>query len=339
MKLRSTIFTIALTLAILMAAQAFAADDAADVTTDGGAAFLTLERIENIVYGSPQGGGLVNRLAAVEKEVFGRALPGSLTERQTAMLDFLEKGTTAQPSLLFKLSVAEWGVTRQIHPAWAMSRRVDTMEAVIDGTIQGGPLAARVEKLITKLLPEGVLSTPAELPKTTIVKCALAKTLTVRTSKVDDKVILNLVEEIVVNQNLIAPKGSRVFAHITKVKPPRSFGRASEIEMAFDALEVLGPASVTVTMGEAAKKAMEADAATIGAVGASFAGAVLLGPLGLASGFLVRGSDKQLKEGTVFYVETTDAATVQGYKVPSQISSLVTSGDVRTPQGTQPVNN
>lgn len=339
MKLRSTIFTIALTLAIFMAAPVFAADDVVNVNTDGGAAFLTLERIENIVYGSPQGGGLVNRLAAVEKEVFGRALPGSLTERQTAMLDFLEKGTTAQPSLLFKLSVAEWGVTRQIHPAWPMSRRVDTMEAVIDGTVQGGPLAARVEKLITKLLPEGVLSTPTELPKTTIVKCALSKTLTVRTSKVDDKVILTLIEEIVVNQNLVAPKGSRVFAHITKVKPPRSFGRASEIEMAFDALEVLGPASVTVTMGEAAKKAMEADAATIGAVGASFAGAVLLGPLGLASGFLVRGSDKQLKEGTVFYVETTDAATVQGYKVPNQISSLVTSGDVRTPQGTQPVNN
>ena len=138
--------------------------------------------------------------------------------------------------------------------------------------------------------------------------------------KVDDKVVLKLIEEIVVNQNLVAPRGSRVFAHITKVKPPRSFGRPSEIEMAFDALEVIGPNSVTVAMGEAAKKAMEADAATVGAVGASFAGAVLLGPLGLAGGFLVRGSDNQLKEGTLFYVETTAATTVPGYKIPSQIS-------------------
>jgi hypothetical protein len=87
-------------------------------------------------------------------------------------------------------------------------------------------------------------------------------------------------------------------------------------------------------MGEAAKKAMEADAATYGAVGASFAGAVLLGPLGLAGGFLVRGSDNHLKEGTLFYVETTSAANVHGYMIPSQISSMTVSGDVTAPQGT-----
>jgi hypothetical protein len=250
------------------------------------------------------------------------------------MLDFLEKGTTTQPSLLFKLSVAEWAVIQEIHPGWSLAKRIDTLESVVEGTVQGGAFASRTERLIMKLLPEGVLATPVEIPATTIVKTALIQTLTVRNVKVDDKVVLKLIQEIVINQNLVAPKGSRVFAHITKVKPPRSFGRASEIEMAFDALEVIGPNSVTVAMGEAAKKAMEADAGTIGAVGASFAGAVLLGPLGLAGGFLVRGSDNHLKEGTLFYVETTAAATVHGYKIPSQISSMTVSGDVTSPQGT-----
>ena len=307
---------------------------ASDQIADGGPAFQTLERIEIIVYGSPQGGGLLSRLNAAEKDVFGRELPGSLTERQTAMLDFLEKGTTTQPSLLFKLSVAEWAVIQAIPPGWSLAKRIDTLESVVEGTVQGGAFASRTERLIMKLLPEGVLATPVEIPATTIVKTALIQTLTVRNVKVDDKVVLKLIQEIVINQNLVAPKGSRVFAHITKVKPPRSFGRASEIEMAFDALEVIGPNSVTVAMGEAAKKAMEADAGTIGAVGASFAGAVLLGPLGLAGGFLVRGSDNHLKEGTLFYVETTAAATVHGYKIPSQISSMTVSGDVTSPQGT-----
>ena len=307
---------------------------ASNVTVDGGPAFQTLERIETIVYGSPQGGGLLSRLNAAEKEVFGRELPGSLTERQTAMLDFLEKGTTTQPSLLFKLSVAEWAVVQRINPEWSLARRIDTLEAVVEGSVQGGALASRTERLITKLLPEGVLATTVEMPATTVVKASLSQTLTVKNVKVDDKVVLKLVEEIVINKNIVAPKGSRVFAHITKVKPPRSFGRPSEIEMAFDALEVIGPNSVTVSMGEAAKKAMEADAATYGAVGASFAGAVLLGPLGLAGGFLVRGSDNHLKEGTLFYVETTSAATVHGYLIPSQISSMAVSGDVTSPQGT-----
>lgn len=307
---------------------------ASEVVADGGPAFQTLERIEIIVYGSPQGGGLLARLNAAEKDVFGRELPGSLTERQTAMLDFLEKGTTTQPSLLFKLSVAEWAVIQEINPGWSLAKRIDTLETVVEGTVQGGAFASRTERLIMKLLPEGVLATPIEIPATTIVKTSLLQTLTVRNVKVDDKVVLKLIQEIVINQNLVAPKGSRVFAHITKVKPPRSFGRASEIEMAFDALEVIGPNSVTVAMGQAAKKAMEADSGTIGAVGASFAGAVLLGPLGLAGGFLVRGTDNQLKEGTLFYVETTAAAMVHGYKIPNQISSMTVSGDVTSPQGT-----
>lgn len=337
MKNRVSIFLLTMVLFVLAVAPAVFADEvtAADATP----AFQTLERIETIVYGAPQGGGLLPRLSKAEKDVFGRELPGSLTERQTAMLDFLEKGTATLPSLLFKLGVAEWAINQKMYPTWALARRVDTLEASIEGNIQTGALAARIERLITKILPEGVTATQANVPSATVVKTSLSKTLSVRNIKVDDKVVLNLIDEVKVGDIIIAPKGSRVFAHITKVKPPRSFGRSSEIEMAFDALEALGPNSIPVTMGESAKKAMEADAAQIGAAGASFAGAVLLGPLGLASGFLIRGSDKQLKEGTLFYVETLSAMMVQGYKVPSQISSMVVSGDVATPQGNTPVGN
>ena len=335
MRLRSLIFTaFANFFTVFSVIPALSAETAA---VDGGPAFYTLERIETIVYGAPQGGGLISRLANAEKDVFGRELPGSLTERQTAMLDFLEKGSLTQPSVLFKLAVAEWAVSQRIYPSWPLARRVETLESILDGAVQGGALASRIEKIITRLLPEGTISSSVEVPASTVVKTALSKTLSVTNIKVDDKVVLNLTEEIVINKILVAPKGSRVFAHITKVKRPRSFGRPSEIEMAFDALEVLGPVSIPVTMGESAKKAMETDQATVGAVGASFAGAVLLGPVGLASGILVRGSDKEIKEGTLFYVETASAATVNGYKVPEQISALVSSGDLSVPQGSSPV--
>ena len=287
-------------------------------------AFQMLERIETIVYGRPRDGGLLNRLNDVEKTVFGRELPGSLTERQT--------GT--QPSLLFKLSVAEWGIEQQIHPTWSLSKRVDSMEGVLEGAIQAGPLVSRVERLLTRLLPDGIAAVQFELPKETIVKGALLDTLTVRNVKVDDIIILGLNEQIVVGDVLVAPKGSRVFGHITKVKPPRSFGRSSEIEMRIDSIEVLGPSVVPVNLGEAAKKAMDVDSGIIGAAGASFGGALLLGPVGLAGGFLIRGNDKQLKEGTLFYVQTVDNVTVSGYKIPQQITPITQTED-SAPQGTQ----
>lgn len=302
--------------------------------TETAPAFKTLERIETIVYGAPREGGLINRLNDVEKTVFGRELPGSLTERQTALIDFLERGTSTQPSLLFKLSVAEWAVEQQIHPTWGLVKRVNSMEGIVEGTMQAGPIVSRVERLLVKLLPDGVAATSAVLPKETIVKCALLKTLTVRNVKKNDIIILGLIEPITINGQLVAPKGSRVFGHVTKVKMPASFGRSSQIELQLDSLEVLGPSVIPVNLGEAAKKAMEADSALLSAAGISFAGAVLLGPVGLAGGFLVRGNDKQLKEGTAFYVQTSNEANVLTYQVPSQITPLSQQDD-STPQGTQ----
>ncbi|MEG2183256.1 MAG: hypothetical protein RRY12_01085 [Cloacibacillus sp.] len=296
-------------------------------------AFKTLERVETIVYGAPREGGMVARLSEVEKTVFGRELPGSLTERQTALLDFLEKGTATQPSLLFKLSVAEWAVEQQIHPTWALSKRVDMMEGVVEGSTQGGPLVSRIERLLTKLLPDGVTATPVLLPKESIVKGALLTTLSVRNVKVNDIIILGLVEPVSYNGQLVAPKGSRVFGHITKVKPPRSFGRSAEIELQLDTLEVLGPSVIPISVGEAAKKAMDADSGVIGAAGASVAGAILLGPVGLAGGFLIRGNDKQLKEGTLFYVQTVGEANVLSYTIPTQITPL-SQPEGSAPQGT-----
>lgn len=299
-------------------------------------AFEMLERIETIVYGNKRDGGLINRLNEVEKTIFGRELPGSLTERQAALMDFLERGTTTQPSVLFKLSVAEWGVSQEIHPTWSLIRRIDAMEGILEGTTQsGGPLVARLERLLMQLLPEGIYATPFELPSETIVKGILLDTLTVRNVKVGDIIILGLNEQIVVNNMLVAPKGSRVFAHITRVKPPRSFGRSSEIEMEIDGVEVLGPMVVPVNIGDAAKKAMEADSAIIGAAGASIAGAVLLGPVGLAGGFLIRGNDRQLKEGTLFYAQISDSTPITAYQIPSQISPMSQPAGGLAPQGTR----
>jgi hypothetical protein len=95
--------------------------------------------------------------------------PGSLTERQTAMLDFLEKGTTTQPSLLFKHSDLPNGRISADPPGMALAKRIDTMEAIFEGTVQGGPFAARTERLITKL-SRSVLAAPVEIPASTCGK-------------------------------------------------------------------------------------------------------------------------------------------------------------------------
>jgi len=326
------------------AADAKAAAELAEkmkVNEPGSALFQVLERCEVIVYAQAQTGALMPRLVRLEKDVFGRELPGSLTERQTALIRFLEHGTVTSPSLLYKIGIAEWGTTKKINPEAGLARRLDAVEVIINGTIASGPIATRTEKLLAKILPENTNFAKTTLPKGTVAKAQLLQTLTVRTCKKGDKVNLSLLNEIKQDGIIVAPAGSRLLATITKVKAPRSFGRSSEIEMQFDTLETIQPKLIPVGIGEFAKKAQSVDASTVGAVGASFAGAIILGPVGLVSGAFIRGNDKQLKEGTVFYVETAEDAEVNGYKIPTSIDPYANSmNDQPAPQGSgaiQPV--
>ena len=312
-------------LATILVFPVLAADDGQS------AVYHSLERVEKILYGSVQEGGLLPRLSKAEKDLFGRELPGSLTERQQALLNYLERPSQNQPPMLFKLGVSEWIVTQSVEPSQPMGSRLSSLEQILEGNVQTGPLGARLERLISKLLPEGIVSHMATLPEGTVLKARFMQNLSVRTVKKGDIITLELNEDCVANGALVAARGSRVFAEITNVKGPRSFGRSSEIGVGFKELETLDGRLTAVYIGPAAKKAMEVDSATIGAAGASLAGAVLLGPIGLAGGFLVRGSDKQIPSGSLVYVETTTSASVYGYPIPPSLKDRLTGATV--PQG------
>lgn len=295
-----------------------------------------LERVENVVYGYPQDGGLLNRLSAIEKTLFGMELPGSLTEREAALERFVERGNETQPSLLFKMGLAEWLVLRAVYPAKPLVSRVPDLEKALENETREGALSARLERVISKILPGGVTSVGVSFPAGTVMKSRFTKTLTVRNVKKNDVVDLELMEDCVLGGALVAPRGSRVLAEVTKVKMPRSFGRPSEIGVEFKSIETLDGQMIPIFLGPKAKKAMELDTGTAGAAGASLLGAALIGPVGLAGGFLVRGNDKQIKEGTIAYVETSEPKNVKGFRIPGPMEELV-GPDASAPQGSTPM--
>ena len=97
---------------------------AAGPEDDKSASVLMMERIETIIYGEPNKGGLVERLNGIERELFGRSLPGSIAERHAAILNFLETGTAEQPSMIFKIGVAEWILSKNIYASRPALRRL-----------------------------------------------------------------------------------------------------------------------------------------------------------------------------------------------------------------------
>lgn len=324
-------------LLLLCAGPLFAADGEPQDADAAGTPIQGIDRVETIVYGASQPGGLLPRLSQVEKDLFGRELPGSLTERQQALQSFVEDGTPTQPSLLFKMGVAEWVTLRRTNPSRPMTERVNTLEKTLEDQYQSGALSARLERILAKLLPGGVAAANVQVPAHTVLKAKFLQTLTVRNVKKGDVIELELNEDCIVGGALAAPTGNRIFAEVTKVKMPRSFGRPSEIGVEFKTVEALDGHMAAVYIGPAAKRAMEIDSAAVGAGAASIFGAVLIGPVGLAGGFLVRGSDKQIPEGTLAYVETTEQAGVLGFQVPTTMNNVV-EPEALAPQGAAPQN-
>ncbi|MCF7934963.1 MAG: hypothetical protein K9L28_01265 [Synergistales bacterium] len=287
-----------------------------------------LNSVETTVYGSVASGGLLPRLAKVEKDLFGRELPGSIAERQQALLDFLRTGSASQPSLLFKVDVAEWAINQRCYPRKPLMQRVQRLEEEISGTSRPSkPLAMRLERLMNLLFGDAVGWEKRRVDAGTLLKVRLNESLSPSTAQKGDVVTMSLVGSLAKDTHLVAPAGSLVYGEISEVKQPRSFGRSAEINVRFRELAPLGPTVIPVTVGDRAKKAAEADKSVVAAAGTSMVGLALLGPVGLAGGFFVRGEDKELPEGTMFYLETKHAVETETFPVPEGLqSSLETAG-------------
>lgn len=282
-----------------------------------------MERIERLIYGESNKGGIIERMNSVEKELFGRSLPGSISERHTATLNFLEVGTADQPSMFFKLGVSEWLVGKAPgSQTRAALKRVEDLETELNGEMQyGKPLAMRIERILTSLVADSVTSREVNLPKATVLKVKFLEELSPATTKKGDNVGLALTDDLFVDRVLVAPKESLIDTTVSYVRQPGRFGVPSEIRLDFKSLIPLGPQRVLVTTGAASKKATEeaqnsgdkGEMGIIGAAGASVGGAVLLGPVGLVAGVLIRGNAVKIPKDSIMFLETSNDVLVFGY--------------------------
>jgi hypothetical protein len=314
---------------------------------DKSSSMQMMERVETIVYGEPSKGGLIERLNTVEKELFGRALPGSISERHTATLNFLEIGTADQPSMLFKLGVAEWIVGQNSQERKPALKRVEDMETELDGEMQyGKPLAMRVERLLASLVADPVTFQNVTMPGGTVLKVRFLDELSPAKTKKGDFVKLALTDDLFVDKILVAPRGSLINTFVRDVRPPRAFGVPSDIRLDFRALMPLGPQRPPVTVGNAAKKAAEeaqkgkdrGESGMLGTGAVSIGGAAVLGPAGLLLGGLVRGNALKISAGSITFVETSGDVLVSGYPVPESLridpSATIRESVVSTPAST-----
>ena len=310
---------------VLASSACFASEAVTDPDLNAGSSRQMMGEIESIIYGYVAQGGLIDRLAKVEEDLFGRSLPGTIADRHAAILNFLDIGTEEQPSMMFKLGVAEWVVDKKIRASQPAVKRLENLETNLTGASRAGnPIVMRVESLLATLIMDPVTSVPVTLPGNTTMKFRFMDELSPATSKAGDQVRLELTDDLIVNQNLIAPAGSLLVTEVREVKRPRMFGVPGEVRLTFSELKPLGPQKPSVFVGSAAEKAIKdarragdrGEGAMVGAGAVSLAGAVLLGPVGLVSGAFIRGNSIKIPVGSVTYVQTSGDMVVSGYPIP-----------------------
>jgi hypothetical protein len=292
--------------------------------------------LDTMIYGEIGTGGIIQRLGKVETDLFGRELPGSISERQLGLMNFIRNGTLGQPSMMFKTGLAEWAILHEARPDLSLARRIGEIERHLEGEAgEGRPLAMRLERLLALLFPGQLFWQDVNLPANLVFKASFVDRVSPKSAAVGDIVRLKLEEHLSVEGFLVAPRGSRVIAVIDRVKPPRSFGRPAEIKFAFDRLEPLGPEKVPVFLGDAAALATKSDTTVATALGTSVVGLALLGPVGLVGGLFVKGDAPDIVPGTPIYLETASSSGVKAYPVPSSLHGLLGDDKGTTPAEAQ----
>jgi ribosomal protein L35AE/L33A len=266
--------------------------------------------VEEMLYGQAQEGSLLERIEKVEMDIYGTVQEGAVLMRIDRVLTFLQD-SDGDGGLQLLLNLAEWGFSATLSGEKPMIERLDNLELVLYGTGQPGNISKRAERLMLDVWGTTKLDVQqVSLPAQTLVKVALTSTVNSGQAQVGDTVVYKVVEDVMIGGRVVIPVGTTGVATVTEVTAAARLGKDGRVVLDFGRVSSLDGTQIPLKVDETAT---ERNRSLELAAGASMAGIILLGPVGLVGGYFVRGKDVQIEANTQFYVETTRAMPVLGF--------------------------
>jgi len=265
--------------------------------------------VEKFFNGAQTTGALVQRVSKLEKDVWGSEGTGSLLNRVDKLYSYSLVTSNGGPSFLIKLNAAEWSLTHTVtvQPAKA---RMENLERTILGDVSPGSLDDRLNQLLKLAYVSGKpVVVNVTLNKDTLLKVKLLTPLNTHTSKSGDAVAFEVDDDIYVNGSLIIPKGVQGIGKVTKVEEAKNFGRDAKIEIGFDQVGAMDGSIIPTILGD---KARLENKSLVTAAGASMAGALVFGPIGILGGAFIHGKDVDIPVGTEIYIQIKDTVNLYG---------------------------
>lgn len=297
--------------------------------TAGAADYTILEKAEKVettVYGAPQSGSLNTRIDALDRTLNGQELlTGSIQNQTDALYTDVYGNSGSDLSLLAAVNMMQWQSSGKITDAPLLDR-VAALEEGINGKAATGSLIGRVRSLRTAMLGNTAFtSQDVVIPAGTIVTMKNLDPLDSETLQKGDIVRFSVAEDVMVGNVIAIPRGMEADGTATTVRKAGRFGRDGKIEITYSTVRAADGTPVPLTVGEKTKEQYKR---TAGAVGASAAGAIILGPVGLVGGLFVKGNDVNIPAGTTMYAEVKMATEVIGFIEKQQPVSTMASANM-----------
>jgi hypothetical protein len=267
-----------------------------------------LSQIEITIYGVAQEKPLVERVENLEKELVGRTLPGTITDRAKQLKEFIISGTPEELSVIFKINASQWILEEKI-TSDPLIVRIENLENVLFGKTSDDVLAMRAENIFSVCFKEGKPQVEEVLiPAGTLVPIRFLSTLNSKNNKTGETFDFQISENVFLDNKLVIPANSKGIGEITKAKKATILSRSGKLELEFKLVSTLDGTSLSLILGE---KAEEENKRLYLAVGAGILGLVILSsPVGLVFGALVPGKNVKIEEGSEMFLQVKEDITV-----------------------------
>jgi hypothetical protein len=273
----------------------------------------SLESIEMNLYGEQLPGAIVDRLEQIEQDVFGQVDTGSIVDRINRIRSAAGGAIGAKVSVAYKLASVEWFLKRRVATEPVMTK-LEKLETLVLGQPGTGSMSSRVDYLLAVCLPDGTLKTEDVTVKGgQPVMIKLLKKLDSSSTQKGQRVEIEVARDVLIQSQLVIPKGAKTFGVVTDVSPAGRLGRDGKITLELQGIKALDGTVVPLVFDE---KTKELNESLQWAIGAGLAGFIVFGPVGALGAVFVQGKDAVIPEGTEFYVAVGSDVRVHGMTLP-----------------------
>jgi hypothetical protein len=159
--------------------------------------------------------------------------------------------------------------------------------------------------------PTGYAQPPVTVPAATPVPLSFSTRLDSAAVREGEAVTFTVASDVVADRHIVIRKGAHAQGLVVSVTPPGIFGRNARVHIAFVQTVAVDGLPVKLAPVDVTPSNLRDTRDTAGAAGASVAGLILLGPVGVAAGALVRGGHVTVPAGAIAVSSTVSPFQVK----------------------------